>query len=256
VSRDLDGRVALVTGGGGGIGRATCARLAADGAAVGVLDLRLDAAEATAAEVREAGGSAMAVAADVRIPDAVAAAVDEVVERLGPVTALVNNAGVVTMSGFDELTEEEWDLVVDVNLKGVWVVTRAVVASMAGAGGGAIVNLSTVEADVVVSSTGRAQVHYNASKGGVKMLTKALAVELADRSIRVNAVAPGPVATDFVSLDGIRSAEAWEFMSRRLLVPRVGEPDDVAAAVSFLLSSDASWITGVQLPVDGGWLAR
>lgn len=256
MSRDLDGRVALVTGGGGGIGRATCARLAADGAAVGVLDLRLDAAEATAAEVREAGGSAMAVAADVRIPDAVAAAVDEVVERLGPVTALVNNAGVVTMSGFDELTEEEWDLVVDVNLKGVWVVTRAVVASMAGAGGGAIVNLSTVEADVVVSSTGRAQVHYNASKGGVKMLTKALAVELADRSIRVNAVAPGPVATDFVSLDGIRSAEAWEFMSRRLLVPRVGEPDDVAAAVSFLLSSDASWITGVQLPVDGGWLAR
>jgi glucose 1-dehydrogenase/3-oxoacyl-[acyl-carrier protein] reductase len=256
VSRDLPGRVALVTGGGGGIGRATCARLAADGAAVGVLDLRLDAAEATAAEVREAGGSAMAVAADVRIPDAVAAAVDEVVERLGPVTALVNNAGVVTMSGFDELTEEEWDLVVDVNLKGVWVVTRAVVASMAGAGGGAIVNLSTVEADVVVSSTGRAQVHYNASKGGVKMLTKALAVELADRSIRVNAVAPGPVATDFVSLDGIRSAEAWEFMSRRLLVPRVGEPDDVAAAVSFLLSSDASWITGVQLPVDGGWLAR
>lgn len=256
MSRDLSGRVALVTGGGGGIGRATCLRLAADGAAVGVLDLRLDAAEATTSSVRAVGGTAVAVAADVRSPEAVASAVSEVVDALGPVTLLVNNAGLVTMSGFDDLTEEEWDLVVDVNLKGVWVVTRAVVPSMADAGGGAIVNLSTVEADVVVSSTGRAQVHYNASKGGVKMLTKALAVELADRSIRVNAVAPGPVATDFVSLDGIRSPEAWEFMRQRLLVPRVGEPDDVAAAISFLLSSDASWITGVQLPVDGGWLTR
>lgn len=256
MSRDLSGRVALVTGGGGGIGRATCLRLAADGAAVGVLDLRLDAAEATTSAVRAVGGTAVAVAADVRSPEAAASAVSEVVDALGPVTLLVNNAGLVTMSGFDDLTEEEWDLVVDVNLKGVWVVTRAVVPSMADAGGGAIVNLSTVEADVVVSSTGRAQVHYNASKGGVKMLTKALAVELADRSIRVNAVAPGPVATDFVSLDGIRSPEAWEFMRQRLLVPRVGEPDDVAAAISFLLSSDASWITGVQLPVDGGWLTR
>jgi glucose 1-dehydrogenase/3-oxoacyl-[acyl-carrier protein] reductase len=122
--------------------------------------------------------------------------------------------------------------------------------------GGAVVNISTVESEVVVSSTGSCQVHYNASKGGVKMLTKALAVELAAKGIRVNAVAPGPIATDFVSLEGVTSEGAWEFMKERLLVPRVGEPEDVAAAVSWLLCDEAEWITGVQLPVDGGWLTR
>lgn len=250
------GRVVLVTGGGSGIGRATALRLAAEGAAVGVLDRDLDAAAAVADEITAAGHRACAVFADVRDEAQVDAAVGTVIDELGPVTGLVNSAGVVTMTPFDELSLQEWDLVVDVNLKGPFVVTRAVAGSMAGAGGGAVVNLSTVESEVVVSSTGHPQVHYNASKGGVKMLTKALAVELADRSIRVNAVAPGPVATDFVSLDALRSPEAWAFMSTRLLVPRVGEPDDVAAAVSFLLSDDASWITGVQLPVDGGWLTR
>ncbi len=250
------GRVALVTGGGSGIGRATALLLAAEGAAVGVLDRDLDAAVAVADEIAAAGRRSCAVVADVRDETAVGVAVGSVVDELGPVTALVNSAGVVTMTPFDELGLDEWDLVVDVNLKGPFVVTRAVAGAMAGAGGGAVVNLSTVEADVVVSSTGHPQVHYNASKGGVKMLTKALAVELADRGIRVNAVAPGPVATDFVSLEALRSPEAWAFMSPRLLVPRVGEPEDVAAAVSFLLSDEAAWITGVQLPVDGGWLTR
>ena len=122
--------------------------------------------------------------------------------------------------------------------------------------GGAIVNISTVEAEVVVSSTGSCQVHYNASKGGVKMLTKALAVELAGKAIRVNAVAPGPIATDFVSLEGIQSDEAWAMMSQRLLVARVGRPEDIAAAVSWLLCDEAEWITGIHLPVDGGWLTR
>ncbi|MFQ5557337.1 MAG: SDR family NAD(P)-dependent oxidoreductase, partial [Acidimicrobiales bacterium] len=194
--------------------------------------------------------------ADVRRSDEIAAAVERATDALGPVTLLVNNAGLVTMSGFDDLGEDEWDLVLDVNLKGMWLVTREVAPSMAEAGGGAIVNLSTIESEVVVSSTGRAQVHYNASKGGVKMLTKAMAAELGGRGIRVNAVAPGPVATEFVSLETMRDPATLAAMSDRLVIPRVGEPDDIAAAISFLLCEDASWITGAQLPVDGGWLVR
>ncbi len=256
MSFDHSGQVAFVTGAGGGIGRAVCRRLAREGAAVVATDVDLAAATETVRLVEADGGQGLAWAVDVRERVQIAAARDAALERFGRVTLLVNSAGLVTMESLDELTEDQWDLVVDVNLKGVWLVTQEVARAIASAGGGAVVNLSTVEADVVVSSGGTAQVHYNASKGGVKMLTKALAVELARRSIRVNCVAPGPIATDFVSLEAITSAEAWAFMSQRLLVPRVGQPDDVAAAISFLLSSEASWITGVQLPVDGGWLTR
>jgi|TARA_B100000686_G_scaffold119069_1_gene126204 glucose 1-dehydrogenase/3-oxoacyl-[acyl-carrier protein] reductase len=175
---------------------------------------------------------------------------------LGGITGLVNCAGLVTMTSLADLSEEEWDLVVDVNLKGTWLVTQEVAKDIEATGGGAIVNISTVEAEVVVSAAGYCQVHYNASKGGVKMLTKALAVELARSSIRVNAVAPGPVATDFVSLEGITSPETLEALKGRLLIPRIGQPEDIASAVSFLLSDESSWITGVHLPVDGGWLTR
>ena len=249
-------QVAFVTGAGSGIGRATALRLASEGAAVVVADLNGEAAAATVALVVEAGGEALTAECDVRERATVAAARDAALARYGRITQLVNNAGVVTMQSLDELTDDQWDLVVDVNLKGVFVVTQEINPAIADAGGGAIVNVSTVESKVVVSSQGFCQVHYNASKGGVPMLTKALAVELARKNIRVNAVAPGPVATDFVSLEGITSDEAMEFMSQRLLIPRVGLPDDIAAAISFLLSAEASWITGIQLPVDGGWLTR
>jgi glucose 1-dehydrogenase/3-oxoacyl-[acyl-carrier protein] reductase len=253
MSERHEGQVAFVTGSGSGIGRATARQLAADGAAVGIADLN-DAAAAETVDLIEAdGGRALAVHVDVRERALITAAREAVAEAFGPITRLVNCAGLVTMSGLDDLTEEEWDLVLDVNLRGYWLVTQEVSRSM---GGGAVVNISTVESEVVVSSTGSCQVHYNASKGGVKMLTKALAVELAGRGIRVNAVAPGPIATDFVSLDGVTSDEAWEFMKTRLLVPRIGQPEDVARAVSWLLSDEAEWITGIQLPVDGGWLTR
>lgn len=253
---DHSGQVALVTGAASGIGRAVALRLAAEGAAIAVVDRDADGAASTVALVGEVGGTAAAFTADVRIRDEIRRARDGAVDRFGRVTQLVNCAGLVTMTSLDDLTEEEWDLVVDVNMKGTWLVTQEVSKAIAEAGGGAIVNLSTVEAEVVVSSQGFCQVHYNASKGGVKMLTKACAVELARKGIRVNAVAPGPIATDFISLEAITSDEAWEFMAPRLLVPRIGRPEDVAAAVSFLLSSEAEWITGVQLPVDGGWLTR
>jgi NAD(P)-dependent dehydrogenase (short-subunit alcohol dehydrogenase family) len=248
-----EGKVALVTGAGSGIGRAISLQLAADGAAVGVVDVNLEAAGATAQMIEAAGGRALAVAADVRDRAAVEAAVRSVVDAFGGLDLVVNNAGVVTMSGLDDLTDDEWDFVVDVNLKGPYIVAQ--VASRIMRRGGAMVNLTTVEAEVVVSSSGHCQVHYNASKGGVKMLTKALAVELAAKGIRVNAIAPGPINTRFSGGD-ITGPEAMAFMSQRLLVPRVGEPSDIAQAASFLLSDAASFISGTQLAVDGGWLTR
>jgi NAD(P)-dependent dehydrogenase (short-subunit alcohol dehydrogenase family) len=248
-----EGKVALVTGAGSGIGRAIARQLAADGASVACTDVSTEGADETVRQITEAGGRAIALRCDVRVRAEVEAAVSAAVDQLGGLHLVVNNAGVITMSDLDHLTDDEWDFVVDVNLKGQFIVAQ--VASRAMTEGGAIVNLSTVEAAVVVSSSGHCQPHYNASKGGVPMLTKALAVELAAKGIRVNAVAPGPINTRFSGGD-ISGPEAMAFMSQRLLVPRVGEPSDVANAVTFLLSDQASFISGAHLPVDGGWLTR
>jgi NAD(P)-dependent dehydrogenase (short-subunit alcohol dehydrogenase family) len=250
------GRVAFVTGAGSGIGRSVAQRLASEGCAVGCADIKHNLASETAELITGAGGTAAAFAADVRDRAEVQAALDGTAGGFGGLNYLVNNAGVVTMQGLADLTDEDWDFVVDVNLKGQFIAAQLAAPLLAAARPAAIVNLSTVEAEVVVSGSGFCQPHYNASKGGVKMLTKALAVELAAQGVRVNAVAPGPVQTGFIPGLDPANIQITDAARDRLLIPRLGQPADIAAAVSFLLSDDASYITGTQLVVDGGWLAR
>lgn len=249
-------RNALITGAGSGIGRAIAQRLAAEGARVLVTDLNPDSAAETVALIEADGGTALTAAVDVRERDTIRAAVDRARSEWGSLHLLVNNAGLVTKHSFEDLTEEAWDLVFDVNIKGQWLVAQESAGLIAESGGGAIVNLSTIEALVVVTSGNTAQPHYNASKGGVPLLTKALAVELAPKNIRVNCVAPGPIATNFFDLEGLTSEAGMAFLRQRLLVPRIGQPEDIASAVSWLLSDEASFVDGIQLPVDGGWLTR
>lgn len=250
------GKVCFITGGGSGIGRQTSIRLSLEGASIIVSDIDFGAAQETVELIEKNGGKALATQVDVRNRKDIQSAVKAGLNAFGNIHFLVNNAGLVTNHSLKDLDEDAWDLVLDVNLKGQWLVAQEVSKAISSSGGGAIVNLSTVEALVVVTSGTTAQPHYNASKGGVPMLTKALAVELAAENIRVNCVAPGPIATNFFDLEGVLSAEAQTFMNQRLLVQRIGEPDDIARAISWLLSDEASWIDGIQLPVDGGWLTR
>jgi 2-hydroxycyclohexanecarboxyl-CoA dehydrogenase len=239
----LDGRNTVVTGGGRGIGRAIAIVLAAQGATVAVWDLNAAGAEDTATAIREAGGKAVAIAGDAADAAAVTAAAARTREELGPVSILVNNAGITNYSRFADLTEETWDHMIRVNLKGPFLVTRAFVPDMLEAGWGRIINISSSSAQ----SGAPKLAHYAASKGGVIGFTKALAIEFAGKGITVNNVPPG-----FIDTPLARESLDPDKVARSMPMKRAGRPEDIAHAVAYLASDEAAYVTGQTLSVNGG----
>ncbi|MDC7120294.1 3-oxoacyl-ACP reductase FabG [Cellulomonas fimi] len=246
-----DARTALVTGAARGIGAATARRLARDGYRVAALDLREEDAETTAAAIRADGGDALAVGADVGDEDAVVQAVAHVARTLGPPTVLVNNAGILRDNLLFKMSTADFDDVLRVHLRGAFLVSRAVQAHQVEARWGRVVNLSSTSA-----LGNRGQANYAAAKAGMQGFTKTLAIELGPFGVTVNAVAPGFVETEMTRAVAERVGVPFEDLlaaeAKAVPVRRVGQPEDIAAAVSFFASEEAGFVSGQVLYVAGG----
>ena len=248
---DQTRRTAIVTGAARGIGSAVAQRLAQDGFAVGVLDLDESACAHTVDAIRKGGGSALAVGVDVSDEAGVETAVSRVADELGEPTVLVNNAGITRDNLLFKMTDEDWDLVIGVHLRGAFLMTRAAQRHFVEQKYGKILNLSSVSA-----LGNRGQANYSAAKMGIQGFTRTLGIELGPFGINANAIAPGFIATEMTDATARRLKMEPEELRRLNAesnpVRRVGEPADIAAAAAFLCSDEASYITGQTLYVDGG----
>jgi len=244
-------RIAIVTGSARGIGAATARRLAADGMAVAVLDLDEAACAGTVKEIADAGGRAVAVGADVSQSGEVQAAVERVATELGEPTVLVNNAGVIRDNLLFKMTDDDWDTVLGVHLRGAFLMSRAVQKYMVDQHFGRIVNLSSSSA-----LGNRGQVNYSAAKAGMQGFTKTLAIELGPFGVTANAVAPGFIATDMTAATAARMGVPFEDFQKaaadRIPVRRVGQATDVAHTISFLVGEGAGFVSGQVIYVAGG----
>jgi 3-oxoacyl-[acyl-carrier protein] reductase len=244
-------RTAIVTGAGRGIGAAIALRLAKDGNRIGVIDLREADTTDTVEAIKAAGGEAVGVGADVADADAVEAAVKRIAESLGAPTILINNAGILRDNLIFKMTNDDWDAVIGVHLRGAFLMTRAVQSYQVAAKWGRIVSLSSTSA-----LGNRGQANYSAAKAGIQGFTKTLAIELGRYNVTANAIAPGFIATDMLRQTAERIGVPFEdFMTeaaKDIPVGRWGQPEDIAAAAAFFVSDEASFVSGQVLYVAGG----
>jgi NAD(P)-dependent dehydrogenase (short-subunit alcohol dehydrogenase family) len=251
MSQRLQGKVGIVTGAGSGIGRACAVALAKEGARVALVGRRKDRIEQVAHEI---GNCALAIPADVCNTSDLNRVLEQTVNQFGGLNFLLNNAGTLQIGNAEQITEEQWDRVFDVNVRSVWLLSRTALPSMRKAGGGSIINIASTLG--IVGARNRAA--YAPSKGAVVLLTKSMAIDHGHENIRVNAICPSFVETELTAAVLSQADDPAAFRRERTAahpIGRLGRPEDVAGLAVYLASDESSWVTGTVLPVDGGYLA-